>query len=139
MVFASAVLHNMLTVHTEDSLEFSVGASADWQRFHAAYTQGLRCPSCVRRNVAHCIHQVGFRVGNANLARVRKAPYEVRDELCNRLWNSIADGGVQSVTEEDVEASGAEGATVQAEVHRVRATVSRTRNKRCKLVRTGLI
>ena len=124
MVYASAILHNMFTVHKDDSVDFSVGTSAEWRKFHDSYKQGLRCPTCVRRNVAHCIHQAGFRVGFPQVARARKAPSDLRDELCERLWCSITEGDVAPVTEDDVDGSDAQGAHVQAEVERVRATIN---------------
>ena len=101
MVYASAVLHNLCTVHAYDDVEMSVGMSPHWASFFDQY-KAQRCPTCKARNVGHCIHQAGFRNGAAQQASIRKAPSVQRDELCAKLWAEVCSGYSLPVSNDDL-------------------------------------
>lgn len=98
-IYVTAILHNMLTVEHRledrdgDEAEGFVGTDAGWQEFFEAF-ESERCPSCVRRQAAHCVHMARFRTAgvgsdSAYEARVwqhaRRAPCEQREEIADRL------------------------------------------------------
>ena len=90
LVYASAVLHNYL-IGTRDPTAQDVlldTSTHDWTKFFNTYA-AHQCPTCVRERKPHCVHQAGYRNGNAQAARSRKAPSVIRDALCVSLWAQV--------------------------------------------------
>lgn len=119
MIYASAVLHNLCTVHARDGLDFAVGASTEWARFFEMYKAHL-CPSCKRRKVGHCVHQSAYRNSYQQHAAARTAPSQLRDELRSQLWAAVCDGSGVGLSDEDLELASAENLSTHAEVERIR-------------------
>jgi len=91
MIYTSAVLHNycLACARDDDHVNFfSCNAEGSWKKFLDKYTAHL-CPSCKRRGVKHCVHQAAYRNGNAQVAAARRAPSQVRDDLCQKLWEQV--------------------------------------------------
>ena len=88
LIYASAILHNYLIATRSDLFRAVDVYSPDWRTFFAKYAAHI-CPSCKRDQLSHCVHQAGYRNGNAQAARVRKAPSVIRDELCAALWAEV--------------------------------------------------
>ena len=123
MIYASAILHNFCTVHKRDGLSMRSGKSAEWQVFFAQ-NQAMLCPSCSRRDRWHCPHQAMYRLGTNGaslVARQRKAPSEVREEVRKQLWNGVLDGSALSVVDDEI--VDAESPALAAEIARVRGVL----------------
>ena len=123
MIYASAILHNFCMVHKRDGLSMRSGKSAEWHVFFAQ-NQAMICPSCSRRDRWHCPHQAMYRLGTNGaslVARQRKAPSEVREEVRKQLWNGVLDGSALSVV--DDENVDAESPALAAEIARVRGVL----------------
>ena len=90
LVYTSAILHNyLIATRGSEAEDIPLDTSThDWAKFFAAYS-AHQCPTCVREHKPHCVHQAGYRNGQANSARVRKVPSAIRDELCGRLWAQV--------------------------------------------------
>ena len=90
LIFASATLHNMFVVQPRDTVS-SCASQPHWDSFFKKF-EAHRCPDCTRMHKTHCLHQAAYRQGGAQMARVRKAPSVVRDELCDYLWQQVCAG-----------------------------------------------
>ena len=90
LVYASAILHNMFVVHAADKVDYCLDDVA-WQKFFKSF-QSHRCPTCVREEKGHCVHMAGFRNGVAQQKRYRVAPSEMRNHMCESLWQQVCDG-----------------------------------------------
>jgi hypothetical protein len=90
LIYASAILHNMLVVHSGDKIDYALDSRA-WKTFFATFAKD-RCPTCVREEKYHCIHQSHFRNGVAQQRQYRVAPSRLRDALCASLWQNVCDG-----------------------------------------------
>ena len=92
MIYASAVLHNFCTVHAcyDQDLDTCMSGGA-WKKFFTSDKIDL-CPTCNRRGLDFCIHQQAYRNGHMQQAASRRAPSEVRDQLCQKLWDVVCDG-----------------------------------------------
>ena len=108
LIFASAVLHNYLVVHSGDKIESGV-SEPEWARFFETFKAHM-CPSCKRDGLAHCVHQAVYRNGAAQMRAARKKPSVKRDEDCARMWDEVS--------------AGPDAARIRAEMHE-RVTVCR--------------
>ena len=90
LIFASAVLHNYLVVHSGDKIESGV-SEPEWARFFETFKAHM-CPSCKRDGLAHCVHQAVYRNGAAQMRAARKKPSVKRDEDCARMWDEVRAG-----------------------------------------------
>jgi hypothetical protein len=90
LIYTSAILHNMLVVHSGDKVQYGLDANA-WKTFFKTFKKD-RCPTCVRDDKSHCIHQSQYRNGVAQQRRYRIVPSQMRDELCTSLWADVCDG-----------------------------------------------
>ena len=86
LIYASAILHNLLIVHSGDKVGMDVDTNQPcWSRFFEEF-KAERCPSCVRTKKAHCPHMAEWRNGLAQAATARKKPSELREKWCADLW-----------------------------------------------------
>ena len=85
VVYASMVLHNMLTILKDDAVDFTSGADEEWQQFFKRYRRDA-CPDCTRANVLHCPHQARFR--NACSCSGSGAS-SLRDSIKESLWEEL--------------------------------------------------
>ena len=101
MIYASAILHNFLIVHSRNSTTFDCEMAADsWKSFFETY-QCMLCPTCQHENKAHCVHQADYRNTCNHQQTVRKRPSVVRDELCSYLWDKVCHGDVYTTSERE--------------------------------------
>ena len=84
LIFASAILHNYLIVHSDDIIKPDTN-EPHWERFFAEF-KNMRCPDCVRKRASHCVHQAQFRNSVASVIRGRTLPSDLREEMCKELW-----------------------------------------------------
>ena len=92
MIYASAVLHNFCTVHMRAGGDLDgCMAGGAWKQFFTE-AQVQLCPTCKRRGKDFCIHQQPYRNGFLQQVALRRAPSEVRDQLCQKLWDEVCDG-----------------------------------------------
>ena len=92
MIYASAILHNFLIVHSRNSTTFDREMAADsWNSFFELY-ECMICPTCQRMKKTHCVHQAEYRNTVLHQQSVRKRPSTMRDELCSYLWNRVCNG-----------------------------------------------
>ena len=108
------VLHNMFVVRARDDVSLDP-AAPHWASFFKNFKAHL-CPQCKREQKQHCLHQVIFRQGPAQLMAARRAPSVVRDELCEKLWQRVCDMP-QSTDKENIQQHMLERATTKQYRH----------------------
>ena len=87
LIYASAILHNFLVVHSQDKIELDITAPC-WTRFFETFKAHL-CPTCKKEKKSHCVHQAEYRNGVAQANAARKKPSEMRDVMCASLWSEV--------------------------------------------------
>ena len=114
LIYATCVLHNMFVERARDDVSLDP-AAPHWASFFKNFKAHL-CPQCKREQKQHCLHQVIFRQGPAQLMAARRAPSVVRDELCEKLWQRVCDMP-QSTDKENIQQHMLERATTKQYRH----------------------
>ena len=94
MIYASAILHNLLLSdrdRDEDAPCVDVRGDEGWQKHFAEFKVQM-FPTCIRNHVPHCVHQATYRNGVAQMKTAREAPSELREKLCQKLWDEVCAG-----------------------------------------------
>ena len=92
LIYASATMHNLLVVHSEEKVGGTELDERAWSKFFESF-KSHRCPTCVREKRLHCLHQAAFRNGFAQQKAYRCAPSELRDKLCAQAWAHVCGQG----------------------------------------------
>ena len=92
LIYASAIMHNLLVVHSKDVVSDTTMNAQAWSTFFTSF-KSHRCPTCVREQRAHCLHQSMYRNGAAQQKSYRVAPSKLRDALCERAWEIVCGQG----------------------------------------------
>ena len=101
IIYATAILHNMLVVHAKDKIQVDVSGCPKWAHFFEHY-KSHRCPNCVRSNLPHCIHQAVYRNGPQKSARVTASA--LRDTMCAQMWDTVCAGPNRAAVEAEMRA-----------------------------------
>eukprot|EP00965_Chrysotila_dentata_P257593 6212938-Pleurochrysis_carterae.AAC.1 len=78
-----------------------VNEDPDWMAYFKRYER-LCCPTCVRRNITHCLHQAQFCIGKRLQTSVSGTPSARHNSLKKILWTVLEMEGATMTEDETV-------------------------------------